>query len=51
MDASLLVLVIVIGIAADFAAIWSPGRDGQQWRFVRHLVSIRRARAVGRHRA
>jgi hypothetical protein len=51
MDASLLVLAIVIGIAAVLVAIWSPGRDGRQWRFVRHLASVRRTRAVGRHRA
>jgi hypothetical protein len=51
MDASLLVLAIVIGIAAVFVAIWSPGRDGQQWRIVRQLVAFRRARAVGRRRA
>jgi EmrB/QacA subfamily drug resistance transporter len=43
MDASLLVLAIVIAFAAVFVAVWAPGRDGTQLRIVR-------ARAVGRHR-
>jgi hypothetical protein len=51
MESSLLVLAIVIGVAAAFIAIWSPGRDGLQLRIVRRLLSVRRARAVGRHRA
>jgi EmrB/QacA subfamily drug resistance transporter len=50
MDASLLVLAIVIAVAAVFVAIWSPGRDGRQLRFVRRLLLRRRARAVARHR-
>jgi hypothetical protein len=51
MDASLTVLAIVIGIAAVFVAVWSPGRDGRQLRVVRRLSSVRRARTLGRHRA
>jgi EmrB/QacA subfamily drug resistance transporter len=51
MESSLLVLAIVIGVAAAFIAIWSPGRDGLQLRIVRRLLSVRRTRAVGRHRA
>src|SRR5882757_3639585 len=50
MDASLLVLAIVIAVAAVFVAIWSPGRDGRQVRIVRRLLLRRRARAVARHR-
>lgn len=50
MDASLLVLAIVIAVAAVFVAIWSPGRDGRQMRVVRRLLLRRRAGAVARHR-
>ena len=50
MDASLLVLAIVIAVAAVFVAIWSPGRDGRQLRIVRRLLLRGRARAVPRHR-
>jgi hypothetical protein len=50
MDASLLVLAIVIAVAAVFVAIWSPGADGRQVRIVRRLLLRRRARAVARHR-
>ncbi len=41
MDASLLVLSIALIVAAVFVFIWSPGRDGQQLRVVRRLISRR----------
>ena len=50
MNMSLLVIAIVIAVAAVLVALWSPGRDGQQLRFVRRLASVRRARSVCRHR-
>lgn len=37
MDASLLVLAIALLVAAAFVGIWSPGRDGKQWRVIRRL--------------
>ncbi len=45
MNSSVLVLAIVI------VAIWSPGRDGQQLRIVRRLISARSSGVEGRHRA
>jgi NO-binding membrane sensor protein with MHYT domain len=39
MDLSLLVLSIVLAVAAAFVAVWAPGRDGQQVRFVQRLRS------------
>ena len=47
MDASLTVLAIVIGIAAVFVAIWSPGRDGRQLRIVRSARVPRCGGSVG----
>ena len=38
MDASLLILAIMLTAAAAFVAVWSPGRDGQQLRVVRRLT-------------
>jgi EmrB/QacA subfamily drug resistance transporter len=37
MDLSLLVLSIVLIVAAAFTALWAPGRDGEQLRFVRRV--------------
>jgi EmrB/QacA subfamily drug resistance transporter len=39
MHLSLLILSVTIAVAATFIAIWSPGRDGQQFRFVQRLTS------------
>lgn len=36
-DQALLVLSAVLTVSAVFVAIWSPGRDGRQWGFVRRL--------------
>jgi EmrB/QacA subfamily drug resistance transporter len=41
MDLSLLVLSLVSVVAAAFVALWSPGRDGQQFRFVRRFTARR----------
>ena len=38
MDLSLLVVSIVLAVAAAFVAVWSPGRDGQQFRFVQRAT-------------
>jgi len=38
MDLSLLVVSIVLAVAAAFVAVWSPGRDGQQFRFVQRVT-------------
>jgi hypothetical protein len=35
MSLSLLVLSISVVLAALFVALWSPGRDGQQFGFIR----------------
>jgi hypothetical protein len=35
MDLSLLVLSTVLVVAAAFVAVWAPGRDGRQLRFIR----------------
>ncbi|MFG1930175.1 MFS transporter [Mycobacterium sp. NPDC048908] len=35
MDLSLLVMSISLWVAAAFVAVWSPGRDGQQFQFLR----------------
>jgi EmrB/QacA subfamily drug resistance transporter len=40
MQLSLLVLSIVLAIAAAFVALWAPGRDGQQFGFIRRWRSI-----------
>ncbi len=39
MDRSLVVVAVSLLIAAVFVAIWSPGRDGRQFRFIRRLTS------------
>jgi len=39
MHLSLLILSVITAVAASFVAIWSPGRDGQQFRFVQRLTS------------
>lgn len=39
MDLSLLVVSIVLAVSAAFVAVWAPGRDGQQFRFVRRFTS------------
>ncbi|WP_283632265.1 MFS transporter [Mycolicibacterium poriferae] len=45
MDHALLVMAVVIAAAAVFVAVWSPGRDGRQAGFIRHM------RRRGAHRA
>ena len=40
MDLSLLVLSASLAVAAVFVAVWSPGRDGQQLRFLRRPTSL-----------
>lgn len=39
MDLSLLVLSLVSVVAAAFVALWAPGRDGRQFRFLRRYTS------------
>jgi EmrB/QacA subfamily drug resistance transporter len=39
MQSSLLVLGIIVAVAAVLIGAWSPGRDGQQLRLVRALIS------------
>lgn len=39
MDTSLLVLAIALLVAATFVFVWSPGRDGEQFRFLRRPTS------------
>ena len=39
MHLSLLILSVIIAVAAVFVAIWAPGRNGQQFRFVQRLTS------------
>jgi hypothetical protein len=39
MHLSLLIVSVIIAVAASFVAIWSPGRNGQQYRFVQRLTS------------
>jgi Major Facilitator Superfamily len=41
MDLSLLVVSASLVVAAVFVAVWSPGRDGRQFGFVRRLTSKR----------
>ena len=41
MDLSLFVLAILLAVAATFVALWAPGRDGQQYRFVQRLTRSR----------
>ncbi len=46
MHLSLLILSVIIAVAASFVAIWSPGRHGQQFRFVQRLTSRRHPDAM-----
>ena len=39
MDLSLFVLAILLAVAAMFVALWAPGRDGQQFGFIRRWRS------------
>ena len=39
MHLSLLILSVIIAVAAAFVAVWAPGRDGHQFRFVQRLRS------------
>jgi EmrB/QacA subfamily drug resistance transporter len=39
MDRSLLVLSVTTVVAAVFVAVWAPGRDGQQFRFLQRVLS------------
>jgi hypothetical protein len=39
MDLSLLVVSIVLAVTAAFVAVWAPGRDGRQFRFIQRLGS------------
>ncbi|OBI45824.1 MFS transporter [Mycobacterium kyorinense] len=41
-QSSVLVLGVIIAVAALLIAAWAPGRDGQQLRLVRQIVSRRR---------
>ncbi|MBS1693651.1 MAG: MFS transporter [Actinobacteria bacterium] len=45
MDLALTVMAAVIAVAAILVVVWSPGRDGRQWRFLRGY------HPGGRHRA
>ncbi len=50
MDASLLVLGLIIAVAALVIGAWAPGRDGRQLRLVRRLTA-RRGGVAERDRA
>lgn len=50
MDHSLVVLAAAVIASAVFVAVWSPGRDGRQARFVRRARVAPRARRVARHK-
>jgi hypothetical protein len=39
MDLSLIVVSTVLVVAAAFVAVWAPGRDGRQFRFIRRLTA------------
>ena len=41
MDLSLIVVSTVLAVAAAFVAVWAPGRDGRQFRFIRRLTARR----------
>jgi hypothetical protein len=41
MESSFLVLAVIIAAAALLIATWAPGRDGQQLRLVRRIISHR----------
>jgi hypothetical protein len=45
-DQALLVLSVLLVVGAAFVAVWSPGRDGRQWRFVRRLRERRPAETL-----
>lgn len=47
MDMSLLVVSAVSAVAAAFVALWAPGRDGQQFGFVRRLTRTRSDNELG----
>jgi EmrB/QacA subfamily drug resistance transporter len=46
MDGALLVLAVAVTAAAVFVAVWSPGRDGRQSRYLRRLAAVPRARRI-----
>jgi EmrB/QacA subfamily drug resistance transporter len=46
MDLSLLILSAIVAVAATFVAIWAPGRDGQQFGFLRRLTSPTRSQVT-----
>jgi hypothetical protein len=48
MNASLLVLAVVITVAAVLVGLWAPGRDGRQLKAVERLVRRRSAPSAGR---
>jgi EmrB/QacA subfamily drug resistance transporter len=39
MDLSVIVVSTVLAVAAAFVAVWAPGRDGRQFRFIRRLTA------------
>jgi hypothetical protein len=39
MHLSVLILSVTIAVAAAFVAVWSPGRDGKQFAFLRRPTS------------
>ena len=41
MHASLTVLAVIVAVSAVLIVLWAPGRDGQQLRLVRRIVSSR----------
>jgi EmrB/QacA subfamily drug resistance transporter len=41
LHASTIVMAVIVGVAAVLIGLWAPGRDGQQLRFVRHLLRRR----------
>jgi hypothetical protein len=43
MDLSVIVISLIVTVAAAFIAVWAPGRDGKQLRFVRGLTVRRSA--------
>jgi EmrB/QacA subfamily drug resistance transporter len=45
-DQALLVLSVLLMVGAAFVTVWSPGRDGRQWRFVRRLRERRPAETL-----